>query len=147
MVRTGHDGESTARSFTLGFSYNPVGQILSNTRSNSLFSYTGAAAGTTNSTANGLNQLATHGAGTPAYDARGNLASEGGRTFMYSSENLLTGFAGHGRTMTWTYDPAMRVHHQTTSGANPRTYLFDGGDMLVQNMNGYFLVRYVDAAG
>jgi RHS repeat-associated protein len=147
LAQIAHNPPGTTNDLTRGFTYNPAGQILSNSRSNSLFSYTGPAAGTTNSTANGLNQLATHGAGTPTYDARGNLASEGGRSFLYSSENLLTGFVGHGRTMSWTWDPLMRVHHQVTSGANPRTYLFDGGNMILQNMNGAMLSRYVYGPG
>ena len=83
----------------------------------------------------------------PTYDPRGNLASEGGPTFLYSSENLLTGFVSHGRTMSWTWDPLMRLNRITTSGANPRTYLFDGCNLILQNINGAMLSRYVYGPG
>jgi YD repeat-containing protein len=60
----------TTHDLTLGFGYNPAGQITSNTRSNDLFAWTGHGTGTTASTANGLNQLATNGGTNTAHDAR-----------------------------------------------------------------------------
>ena len=62
--------------------------------------------GTTNSTANGLNQLVTVGPATITHDAKGNLTGDGIRTFGYSSENLLTGANG---PVTLAYDPLMRL--------------------------------------
>ena len=46
----------TAQDLTLGFTYNPASQIVSNTRSNDAYTFT-PAAGATSSTVNGLNQL------------------------------------------------------------------------------------------
>ncbi|MEA3015887.1 MAG: hypothetical protein QOI38_609, partial [Sphingomonadales bacterium] len=79
----------TASDLSVTFAYNPASQIVSNTRSNDAYSFA-PAAGATSSTINGLNQVTAHGTGSVTYDGRGNIASEGGRTFGYSSENLLT---------------------------------------------------------
>lgn len=136
----------TTYDLTLGFTYNPAGQITSDTRSNDAYSFA-PALGTTTTQVNGLNQITANGGISATYDARGNITSEGGRTFSYSSENLLTAFNGHGRTMAFTYDPLMRVYDMTTVGLNPRTFLHDGDDMIVQNMNGNPLVRYVYGPG
>jgi YD repeat-containing protein len=147
LATLAHDLAGSSFDLSLGFTYNPAGQILSNTRSNDLYSHTLTPVGTITSTPNGLNQLTVHAGAAATHDARGNLTAEGGRTFSYSSENLLTGFTGHGRIMSWTYDPLMRVYGMTTSNANPRTYMFDGDNMLVQNMNGNYLICYVYGPG
>jgi YD repeat-containing protein len=60
----------TTHDQTLGFGYNPASQIVSNTRSNDLFSWAGNSVGTTASTANGLNQITVHGGTNTAHDAR-----------------------------------------------------------------------------
>jgi RHS repeat-associated protein len=133
----------TGSDLMLGFSYNPAGQIRSNTRSNPLYSWAGSTVGTTDSVLNGLNQLTQHGAGTPEYeDDRGNLTAEGGRVFSYSSENLLTGTVFGQWNMIFTYDPLMRYSGETGGGL-PRSYAHDGNDRIVTNRDGQFLVRYV----
>jgi RHS repeat-associated protein len=89
LASLGHDFAGAASDVSFGFTYNPAGQIVSRSTSNDAFSWTGSTAGTTNSTANGLNQLSLHNGGTPTYDLRGNLATEGGRAMTYDSENRL----------------------------------------------------------
>lgn len=93
--------------------YSPNGRLLTLTDGMgnlTSYAYDGhdPTAGTTNSTLNGLNQLTLHGTAAPPYDDRGNLAAEGGRTFVYSSENLLTGTVVGAWTMAFTYDPPRR---------------------------------------
>src|SRR5690349_11252543 len=90
LASLSHDFAGTAQDLTLTFAYNPAGQIVSNVRSNDLYSWTGHGSGTATSSANGLNQVTQAGADTIGYDARGNVASDGVQTYSYSSENRLT---------------------------------------------------------
>ena len=80
------------------------------------------------------------------HDARGNIASEGGRTFGYSSENLLSNVAALSWTQTYGYDPLLRFA-ATTGGGLPRSHAYDGDDMLVTNLSGQFLTRFVHGPG
>jgi RHS repeat-associated protein len=73
----------------LTFAYNPASQISSTIRSNALYSWTGHGSGATSSTANGLNQLASWN-GTLSHDAKGNITSDGTRSYGYDSENRLS---------------------------------------------------------
>jgi len=82
-------------------------------------------------THNGLNQIEESNGQQAAYDTRGNLASEGGRTFVYSSENMLTAMTGGGRSYTFAYDPLMRLREVKTSNLADRSYVWDGNDAIV----------------
>jgi RHS repeat-associated protein len=135
----------TAQDLTAGFGYNPASQIVSHSRSNEAYTFT-RAAGATASSVNGLNQVTTHGAGSVTHDARGNVTSEGGRTFSYSSENLLTGVTASGWTQTYGYDPLLRFT-ATTGGGLPRSFAYDGDNLLVTDRNGQFLARFVYGPG
>jgi YD repeat-containing protein len=80
---------AAAHNLSLGFAYNPAGQIVSNSRDNDAYSWRGGTVGTTASTANALNQIATHGGVNLTYDAKGNLTSDGTRSYSYDAENRL----------------------------------------------------------
>jgi YD repeat-containing protein len=58
LTSLSHDPAGTTHDLTLGFAYNPAGQIVENTRTNDLYSWTGHGNGATTTTANGLNQIA-----------------------------------------------------------------------------------------
>jgi RHS repeat-associated protein len=133
----------TTHDFTLGFSYNPASQIVGNTRSNDLFSYTAATAGTTNSVANGLNQIVTHGGLSTSHDARGNMTNDLAGTYGFSSENLLTSGPGG---VTLAYDPAMRLYQV---GASTTLRFAYDGDTIVADVDGTGTTfhRYVHGAG
>src|SRR4051794_21524797 len=92
-------------SLTLGFSYSPASQIVQNTRSNDLYAWTGHGSGTTSSTANGLNQLASLGSATPTYDSRGNMTSDTVKSYAYSSDNRLVSGGG----LATIHDPLGRL--------------------------------------
>ena len=64
----------TANDLTLGFTYDPAGQIRTNSRSNDLYSYTGHADGSTAYTRDGLNRVTTVAGASVGYDARSNIA-------------------------------------------------------------------------
>lgn len=90
------DFAGTADDLTSQFAYNPASQIVSNTRSNDAYAWTGHGSGTTAATsngvaqsANGLNQIGSW-VSSLGYDAKGNVTSDGTYGYAYSSENLLT---------------------------------------------------------
>jgi YD repeat-containing protein len=56
-----HDIAGSTYDITLGFSYNPASQIVSNTRSNDLYAWAGPGSGSTATSVDGLNQLANVG--------------------------------------------------------------------------------------
>ncbi|HEX8583879.1 MAG TPA: RHS repeat-associated core domain-containing protein, partial [Allosphingosinicella sp.] len=127
----------TTHDRTLGFSYNPASQIVGTTRSNDLFAWAGHGSGTTGSTANGLNQISVHGGGSTSHDARGNMTADGlGKTFGYSSENLLTSASGG---VSLSYDPARRLYQ--VSGATTTRFAYDGVDLIAEYNAGNTLQR------
>jgi hypothetical protein len=89
LAGTGHDLEAT-------FAYNPAGQIVSTGRSDA-YAWT-PPAGTNASPVNALNQMTQLGSAQIGYDARGNLTSDGSRSFSYTSENLLRSMTSGGAT-------------------------------------------------
>jgi RHS repeat-associated protein len=122
-----HGFAGTTHDVTLGFSYNPASQIAATTRDNDTYHWAGHGSGSTASTADGLNRLATVGGVTPSYDARGNMTSDGVVTFGYSSENLLTSTAAGTALL---YDPLMRLY-QSNVGAGTRI-AYDGADAAIE---------------
>jgi hypothetical protein len=87
--------------------------------------------------ANGLNQLATIGGTGTGHDARGNMTADGlGKTFGYSSENLLTSASG-GAALS--YDPALRLYQ--VSGAATTRFAYDGVDLIAEYNAGNALQR------
>ncbi|HEX8584780.1 MAG TPA: RHS repeat-associated core domain-containing protein, partial [Allosphingosinicella sp.] len=127
----------TTHDRTLGFGYNPAGQIVGTTRSNDLFAWAGHGSGTTGSTANGLNQLAAIGGTGTSHDARGNMTADRlGKTFGYSSENLLTSASGG---VTLSYDPALRLFQ--VAGATTTRFAYDGVDLIAEYNTGNALQR------
>ncbi len=103
-------------------------------------------AGSTSYTANGLNQYASVGAQSCAYDQRGNLISSGLRSFTYDLENRLLTASGP-TPVSLTYDPLGRLQTSTAGGATT-SFLYDG-DMLVgeYDASGNILNRYVPGPG
>ena len=83
------DLAGTAGDETSGFEYNPAGQIVSQTWSNSAFAFAGRVNVTRSYSRNGLNQYTAAGPASFAYDANGNLTSDGSSTYTYDPENRL----------------------------------------------------------
>jgi RHS repeat-associated protein len=106
LSQLSHDlgGSATTNDLTLTFAYNPASQIVSTTRSNNLYAWTGHGSGTTSTTADGLNRIASWNA-TLTYDAKGNLTSDGIKTFAYDSENRQASVNGY----PFHYDPLGRL--------------------------------------
>lgn len=125
------------------FTYNPVSQIASATRSNSTYAWTEAVTVTRPYTSNGLNQYGTAGATNLGYDARGNLTSSGTTTYTYTSDNRLKSMSG-GPTLY--YDPIGRLSQYDTSTST--RFVYDGGEIATEvgNPSGAVLRRYVTGA-
>ncbi|MDQ3520086.1 MAG: polymorphic toxin-type HINT domain-containing protein [Gemmatimonadota bacterium] len=120
----------TTNDLTIGsMSYSPASQVVSQNRSNDAYAWTGHGSGSTASVANGLNQVTSIGGGATAHDARGNLATDPttGKTYGYSSENLLTSASGG---MTLAYDPQMRLYQ--VAGASTTRFAYDGLDIIAE---------------
>jgi RHS repeat-associated protein len=97
-----------------------------------LYAWTGHGNGSTDSVANGLNQLASIGGVSTTHDTRGNLTLDPttGNSYAYSSENLLTSATIGGNAVTATYDPLLRLTQVT--GAATTRFGYDGLDTTIE---------------
>ena len=135
-------GSATAHDLTLGFAYNPASQIVSVSRSNDLYAWTRHGSGTTSTTANGRNQLASWNAPL-TYDSKGNLTSDGTNGFAYSSENLLTSLTvPPWGTAALSYDSLMRF---AESGG--QRFLSFADELIAEYYQGGMVSRFVPGAG
>jgi len=133
-----------------GFGYTPASQMASRSASNDNYNWTGATIANRSYARNGLNQYTNVGGVAFAYaggdGARGNLTSDGSRTFDYDLENRLIGVTGSA-SLALSYDPLGRL--QQTVGTATTQFLYDG-DRLVAEYNGSSttpLRRYVHGPG
>ncbi len=111
--------------------YNPASQIVSRTRDNLDFAFTGAYNVTRAYAANGLNQYDNAGGAKFSYDANGNLVGDGVNTFTYDAENRLVA-SGSGTSLT--YDPLGRLFQ--LSGSRGTTQFLYDGDQLTAEFDG-----------
>lgn len=124
---------------TLTFTYNAAGQALSRAGANSAYDWPQPSLGYTNYVPNGRNQYNTVAAASITYDARGNLTSDGTRTYGYDLYNRLTS-AG---SATFAYDPESRLFETIEGGATLR-FLYDCLRLIGEyNSAGALLRRYV----
>ena len=140
------DLPGTTYDLALGFGYNQASQITSTTRSNNLYSWTGATNVARNYTSNGLNQYSAATSTTFGFDARGNLTSSGSNTYTYSSENLLlTG----PNSASLTYDPLMRLFQSSGATTTDTKDLYDGDQLIALYLTstGALAQRYVMGPG
>jgi RHS repeat-associated protein len=81
-----------------------------------------------------------------AWDANGNLTSDGLTTFGYDTENRLTSATG-AKTATLTYDPMGRLF-QVSNASGTARFLSDGDRLILEyNGSGAIQRRYVHGAG
>ncbi|HKU70227.1 MAG TPA: RHS repeat-associated core domain-containing protein, partial [Burkholderiales bacterium] len=128
--------------------YNPSSQIVTQSRSNDLYAWTGHGNGSTDTVTNGLNQLSTVGGISAAHDPRGNLTTDPttGNAYAYSSENLLTSATVSGNAVTLAYDPLLRLTQ--VAGTASTRFGYDGTDTLVEaDGTGTILRRYAPGDG
>jgi RHS repeat-associated protein len=122
------DLPGTSGDLTLGFAYNPAGQIVTNTRTNDLYSWAGALTGTVATPANPLNQAVSFGGTALTYDAKGNLTWDGTRSLGYTAENKLTAVQGG----NLGYDPLGRLF---VVGGEGLLLKYDGDELVTEHVN------------
>lgn len=118
---------TNAYDVTYGFGLNPASQIISQTRSNDSYAYTGYLNVNRSYARNGLNQYTSAGPATFTYDANGNLISDGTSSFSYDAENRMMTASGG---WVLTYDPLGRLWQNTPGGADGSQMLWDGDELV-----------------
>jgi RHS repeat-associated protein len=123
----------------LTFSFNPASQIVTRTSSNDLYASNVAQNVSRDYAKNGLNQYTgTTSNGTPsatfAYDANGNLTSDGSTSFVYDAENRLVSASG-AKTASLAYDPLGRLWQTSGGSAGTTRFVYDG-DKLLEEYDG-----------
>ncbi len=156
--RYGYDGIDRLTSDTIAFGhsfdvattlgYNPAGQIVSHTRSNDGYVWTGGKSVTRNYAVNGLNQYTNAGPATYTYDANGNLISDTVTTYVYDAENRLVSASG-GANVAIAYDPLGRLWRTSSAGYGTTQFLYDGDALVAEydEGSGAMLHRYVHGQG
>lgn len=131
---------------TYSFTANAAAQTLTRTPTNSTFDYTPPSSGVVGYTPNGLNQYSAVASVSFTYDGRGNLTSDGARTFAYDLLNRLASVSGSA-SMTLTYDPLGRLR-QTVSSSTTTQFLYDGNNLVLEyDGSNAIQRRYAQAAG
>ena len=143
-----HYHTDTAGDVSFIYGYNPASQIVTSTRSNDLYAFTGLSTGDTHSTVNGLNQIAAKG-GTPfESDGNGNLRTDGEATYFLDAENRMIQVTG-GKSANLSYDPLGRLSSVTANGGTT-TFLYDGDQLVAEYFSSGGQVpdaRYVQGPG
>jgi RHS repeat-associated protein len=134
-------------SFVQSFAYNPSGQIMSQSQGGDAYVWSGHPVSTANFTHDQLNRDAAIAALSGGYDLRGNLTSDGTRTFTYDAENRLRSVAGGTAAVSLSYDPWGRLFSITAGAAT--TYLKYLGPDLVGEVDGsgVLLRQYINGDG
>jgi RHS repeat-associated protein len=125
------------------FSFNPASEIASEARTipNSTtdpYAYGGLLAVNRAYAVNGLNQYTAAGPASFAYDANGNLTSDGSNTYTYDVENRLVTAVGSGvkgTTTNLTYDPLGRLFQVDQGTLSSTTKFLYDGDALAAEFN------------
>jgi RHS repeat-associated protein len=141
----GHYYAAPANNALWSYGYNPAGQLATIGRDNDAYAWTSHYAADRPYTTNGLNQYSAAGSAAFAYDANGNLTSDGAHTYSYDIENRLVGAPGG---LVLAYDPLGRLF-QTSGGTFPTTrYLYDGDALAVEYAgDGTMLRRHIHWTG
>ncbi|WP_174286081.1 RHS repeat domain-containing protein [Sphingomonas bacterium] len=140
------DLAGTAQDLTLGFAYNPAGQIASRTSSNDAYAFTQSYNVDRAYSVNGLNQYTQTGSITPSYDGRGNLTQAGGQSYVYNTRNQL--FQTSDTSQLFYRGPAGTLG-QILSGGGGENLDYVGSLLTTElnGSNGAVLRRYVYGPG
>lgn len=143
---TNLDGSTATNDVTTYLNYSPASQVASQNRTNDLYAWDGHFNVGRSYTSNGLNQYTAIGGTTPSYDARGNMTGSVGGTYGYSSENLLTSATVSSVSLTFAYDPMLRLYQE--AGTTTARFMYDGSDMIAEaNGSNVMQKRYVFGPG
>jgi RHS repeat-associated protein len=128
------------------FGYNPAGQIVTRSRSNGVYAWSGYRDVDRRYGVNGLNQQTQAGDVALGHDARGNLTVSGSVGYTYDAQNQLKTKSGPDGAMLY-YDGLGRLAEYDTSVST--RFAYDGEHMAaeVSNPSGAIVRRYVYGAG
>ena len=140
-------GPQPSANIVYGFAWNPASQLVEERRDNDSYAWTGAYDVSRSYAVNGLNQYIAAGPATFAYDANGNLTSDGSTSFAYDVENRLVTASG-AKNASLLYDPLGRLFETSGGAAGTVQFLYDG-DALVAEYDGAgtMLRRYLHGPG
>ena len=127
-----HQLAGTAHDVTYAFAFNPAGQAVSRDTSNPLYQYPMTTAPAVAYQPDGLNQYDAVDGTAFVHDARGNLTSDGVRTYAYDPENRLTSITDGAAVTTLTYDPLGRLKRIDRTGTAGTLLLWDGDRLLAE---------------
>jgi RHS repeat-associated protein len=134
-------------SVTLGYTYNKVHNRTGSSADNNQFIYDISADSQDAYVPNSLNQYSSVGGVSFAYDANGNLTSDGVNTYAYDSENRLVAANTPQHAAGYTYDPFGRRTSKTVDGMTT-SFLHDGDRVIAEYDGSQTLVRrYVYGVG
>lgn len=141
-----HDTTPAPTDVTFTYAYSPASQIVSRTRSNSNYVFNDGVVAARRYTVNGLNQYASVGPASYAYDANGNLTYDGSTTYLYDVENRLVSASGK-MNANLRYDPLGRLYETVGGGVTTR-FLYDGDKLVAEyNSAGTILQQYGHGTG
>jgi RHS repeat-associated protein len=135
----------TTGDITTTLSYNYANQLISRTRTNTGYAWPGYVDVSRPYTANGLNQYSTAGGATFAYDANGNLVSDGTTSYTYDVENRMVATT-YGNGAALLYDPLGR-YYGSIQGSVTKTVLYDGDQRIAEYDGATLSKRNVLGAG
>jgi RHS repeat-associated protein len=115
---------------TATFAYNPADEIVTKTRSNDAYQFTGYVNVNRPYAVNGLNQYATAGSASFTYDDNGNLIGDGSNNYIYDVENRMKTATVGGVATTLNYDPLGRLWQQVLP-TKTWEYTYDGDAMVL----------------
>jgi len=126
---------------SLSYTYDAAGNRISLTRANGTTSNLPAAV---QAAYDAANQQIQFNAGSPnqAFDADGNLISDGTNTYTWDVRNRLTAISGPGLSASFTYDALGRRASKAINGATTG-YLYDGNDIVQEIGGGAVSVSYL----
>lgn len=132
LASLSNDLAGTANDLTSTFVYNPSSQIVTKTRSNDAYRFTGYVDVPGRPyTVNGLNQYTAAGGATFTYDDNGNLTGDGTNTYTYDVENRMVSATLAAGTTTLIYDPLGRLWRISRGdGTSWFDYLHDGDNIV-----------------
>lgn len=139
MTSMAHGGTANV---AFGYGYNPAGQIVSRTVSDSAY-VLAPGPGTTTYANDGLNRVTSVGGTAVTYDSDQNVASALGSSYGYDAANRLTSATIGSSGYTFTYDPAGRLY-----SASGGSFQYVGQQLVGEyNSSGVLTARHIPGPG